>query len=66
MLADAGNWDVVVTTYEMVKSMAGVLARTADGAKYFHCGMQLPPAVAQRHCYRVAVIQLLGDDRLPR
>ena len=28
MLADAGNWDVVVTTYEMVKSMAGVLART--------------------------------------
>ena len=45
MLADAGNWDVVVTTYEMVKSMAGVLART-----FWHYVV----------CGRATLVQCLG------
>lgn len=44
---------------------AGVQGREPSSRRFVHCGMQLPPALAQRHCYRAVVIELTGDDQLP-
>jgi hypothetical protein len=43
---------------------SGVLARDKSSKRFVHCGMQLPPALAQRHCYRAVVLKLTGGDRL--
>lgn len=43
---------------------SGVLAQDVAAKRFLHCGMQLPPALAQRHCYRAVVIKLTGHDQL--